>query len=302
MPPKRQGGRRAGQRGRGTTASAGRGRTARRGSRPRGDGHADFVTELREALTLAGSASSIGAPVTHSQLLELIVQTAAHVMHARAASLCLVDDSEQELVFEVVQGEKAEELKKIRVPMGHGIVGLVAQTGEPIAISDARSDTRHASDVAQRVGYAPGSIVAVPLVYGDRVTGVLELLDKEDGSSFGPADMEALGLFANQAAIAIQQSRTHTSLAVMLMDVIWSLGTLSPERRLRLADGARAFATDLEQGMYGRALELARLVREIVHAGPRQAAACRRMLEAFADYLRHRPTASLTLREGRPRL
>jgi GAF domain-containing protein len=287
MPtPKRRGRARAPARGR---TGATRGRDAR------------FVADLREALTVAGTAGTIGAPVTHSQLLELIVQTAAHVMRARAASLCLVDDAGQELVFEVVHGDKAEEVRKIRVPVGKGIVGLVAQTGEPIAISDAQSDARHASDVARRVGYVPGSIVAVPLFYEDRVIGVLELLDKHDGASFDAADMEALGLFANQAAIAIQQSRAHDSLAVMLMDVIWSLGAVSPERRLRLADGARAFAKDLEDGTYGRALELARLVHEIVQAGPRQTTACRRMLEAFAEYLRRRPTAALTLRERPPR-
>jgi GAF domain-containing protein len=273
---------------------------SRRPAPKRRDRHAAFVNDLREALTLAGTAGTINAPVTHSQLLELIVQTAAHVMGAKAASLCLLDDGGRELVFEVVQGEKAEELKKIRVPVGHGIVGLVAQTGEPIAISDASSDARHASDVAHRVGYVPQSIVAVPLFYEERVIGVLELLDKEDGGPFDAADMQAVGLFANQAAIAIQQSRAHTSLALLLMDVIWSLGEVSPARRLRLADGARAFAADLERGEYGRALQLAGLVREIVHAGPRQTTACRRMLEAFAEYLRRRPAATLVVRPEPP--
>jgi GAF domain-containing protein len=276
------------QPGGGAPAVAHRRRRAGRGSRDR---HAAFVAELREALTLAGTAGVISAPATHSHLLEMIVQTASHVIRARAASLCLVDETGQELVFEVVQGEKAEQLKKIRVPIGHGIVGLVAQTGEPMAISDAQSDPRHASDVGQRVGYVPRSIVAVPLFYESRVVGVLELLDKEDGGSFGARDIEALGLFANQAAIAIQQSRAHTSLALMLMDAIWSLGELSPPHRLRLADGAREFAADLENGAYGNALELARLVREIVHAGSRPASACRAILEALAEYVRGRPAA-----------
>jgi GAF domain-containing protein len=267
----------------------GQGKRASSGGGPRA---AAFVSELREALTLAGTAGVVAAPVTHAHLLEMIVQTASRVIRARAASLCLVDEKGQELVFEVVQGEKAEELRKIRVPLGHGIVGLVAQTGEPIAISDAQSDPRHASDVARRIGHTPRSIVAVPLFFEDRVVGVLELLDKLDGGSFGAGDIEALGLFANQAAIAIQQSRSHTSLALMLMDAIWSVADLPPERRLRLSDGARAFARDLEDGPYGRALELARLVREIVHAGPRAAAACRDVLEAFAEYVRRRPTSS----------
>jgi putative methionine-R-sulfoxide reductase with GAF domain len=256
---------------------------------------AAFVSELREALTLAGTAGVISAPVTHSHLLEMIVQTASHVIRARAASLCLVDDSGQELVFEVVQGEKAEELRKIHVPIGHGIVGLVAQTAEPIAISDASSDPRHASEFGARVGYIPRSIVAVPLLYEDRVVGVLELLDKEGGPSFDANDIEALGLFANLAAIAIQQSRAHTSLALMLMDAIWSLGDLPADRRLKLSDGARSFATDLQGATYGRALELAELVREIVHSGPRPASACRTILEAFADYVRQRPSVPPSL-------
>jgi signal transduction protein with GAF and PtsI domain len=70
------------------------------------------------------------------------------------------------------QGEKAEHLKTIRVPIGHGIVSLVAQTGEPMAISDVQSDPRHATDVGQRVGYVSRSIVAVPLFYESRVVGV----------------------------------------------------------------------------------------------------------------------------------
>jgi GAF domain-containing protein len=230
------------------TKRAKRKRSPARAAGDRRKRDAAFVSELREALTLAGTAGVISSPVTHSHLLELIVETASRVIQARAASLCLVDDTGRELVFEVVQGEKAEELRKIRVPIGHGIVGLVAQTGEPLAISNASSDPRHAAEVGARVGYVPQSIVAVPLVYEDRVVGVLELLDKVGEASFDANDIEALALFANLAAIAIQQSRAQASMALMLMDAIWSLSDLPAGRRLELSDGARAFAAELEDG------------------------------------------------------
>jgi signal transduction protein with GAF and PtsI domain len=134
-----------------------------------------LIQELADTLSVAASAGVIAAPVTHSQLLEMIVRTASHVIAARAASLCLLDEARQELVFEVVLGEKAEELRKIRVPIGHGIAGLVAMTGQPMAISDVQEDPRHASDIARRIGCMPRSIIAVPLFYADRIIGVLEL-------------------------------------------------------------------------------------------------------------------------------
>ena len=139
---------------------------------------------FRDALTLAATAGTIGSPVTHARLLEMIVETAAHVISARSAALFLLDDEAHELVFEVALGTKAEEAKKYRIPLGHGIAGLVAVSGQPMAISDAQSDPRLAADVAEGIGYIPQSILCMPLFYGDRIIGAIELLDKEGASSF----------------------------------------------------------------------------------------------------------------------
>jgi GAF domain-containing protein len=106
----------------------------------------EFVVELREALIASAAAGVIAAPVTHSRLLELIVETAAQVIAANAASLFLIDEDTEELVFAVALGGKAEEVKNLRIPLGHGIAGLVAASGQPMAISDAQSDPRQASD------------------------------------------------------------------------------------------------------------------------------------------------------------
>jgi GAF domain-containing protein len=239
-------------------------------------------------MSLAASANVIAAPVAHSQLLEMIVRTASQVIDARAASLCLLDESSQELVFEVVQGEKSEELRKIRVPVGHGIAGLVAATGQAMATSDVRSDPRHAADVAHRIGYMPESILAVPLFYADRVIGVLELLDKNGQQSFGAADMEILGLFANLAAIAIQQSRAQTSVTSMLMQMISGFSPLAPGRQRQLEKAAAAVAQEVDDPAHRHAMEISGLIHEIVHYGNSESAACRALLESFAGYLRSR--------------
>jgi GAF domain-containing protein len=249
-----------------------------------------LAEDLREAMTLAAAAGTIASPVAHSRLLEMIVETAAHVISARAASLFLIDEEAQELVFEVALGSKAEEVKKFRVPLGHGIAGLVAVSGQPMAVSDAEKDPRQAADIAQSVGYTPESILCVPLFYEDRIIGVLELLDKEGAPSFSATDMEDLGLFANQAAVAIEQSRTTRNLAALLGEVLESLGETADGQRQELRERTRAFAEGLEGDVpFNRALDLAQLVQEIAYQGENELRGCQAILRGFAEYLRSRP-------------
>ena len=126
-----------------------------------------LAARLREALAKAATARTIAAPATHSNLLQGIVETAAGVISARAAALFLVDEATQDLRFEVALGERAEEVKDIRVPLGHGIAGGVALSGQPIAVSDVQQDPRWAAEIGERVGYMPESILCVPLFYED---------------------------------------------------------------------------------------------------------------------------------------
>jgi GAF domain-containing protein len=217
----------------------------------------------------------------------MVVETAAQVIGARAASLFLIDETTQELVFEVALGQKADAVKHFRVPLGRGVAGLVAATGQPMAISDAQRDERHASEIAASVGYLPETILCVPLVSQDEVIGVLELLDKLHAPAFGPADMDALSHFADQAAVAIQQSRTQRKLVGLLGEVLASLGGESDDRRQAIRSQFAAFAADIEgDPTYERALELAQLVREIAQSGSAGLELCHSILTSVATYTR----------------
>jgi GAF domain-containing protein len=216
-----------------------------------------------EVLRTAVIGAEVAAPATHERLLEMIVETAASVISARAGALFLVDEEQGDLVFQAAYGGRAEDVKQFRVPLGHGIAGGVALSGLPIAVSSASTDPRWAKDIGSSVDYAPDSIACVPLFYEDRVIGALELLDKEGAQSFTPADLHTLGLFANQAAVTIEQSL--------------------------LREGARALLADDDDPAFRAALELAELVREIAQAGERELEACREILRSFAEYLRSRP-------------
>ncbi|HZO24942.1 MAG TPA: hypothetical protein VFH48_03000 [Chloroflexota bacterium] len=122
---------------------------------------------------------------------------------------------------------------------------------------------------------------------------MLELLDKEGGSHFSPEDMEALGLFANQAAVAIEQSRTHGRMESLVANFVQSLGGIPEHQRLTLAERAASFASDVSNDpQYLRSLELARLVQEIVAQRDRATDACQGILESFAAFLRSRPATA----------
>ena len=258
-----------------------------------------FGEELRDTLALAATAGTIAAPVTHTRLLEMIVETAADVINARAASLFLIDRATEELVFEVALGEKADEVKKFRVPLGKGLAGLVAMTGQPMAIADTEQDNRDADDIAQAIGYKPKNMLCVPLFYQDEVIGVIELLDKEGAPSFSPTDMESLGLFATQAAVAIEQSRTQRNLAAMLSSLLESYSGVPEYRRKSLEDRARTFVDGMEEdSTYQRSLELARLIQEISRRGERELQACEAILKSFAEYLRSQPASASELGWG----
>ena len=152
------------------------------------------------------------APGRTLRLLESIVASAAQAIGARYGSLFLIDEDTQELVFEVSLRERLEDLRSFRLPLGQGIAGLVAVTAQPIAVSDVRSDPRHAADIAEQTGYTPTSMLCVPLQHGERVIGVLQLLDKtDDTDTFSMSDMQALGSFADRAAQTIEESRRHQS-------------------------------------------------------------------------------------------
>lgn len=249
------------------------------------------TVELRDALMLAASTGIIASPVAHNELLQMIIETAARLTQAEVAFLFMIDRNTNELVMEVGYGQDVQGVQKLRVPLGRGITGMVALTGEPVGVADTSGDARLASDAAQALGFIPRAIICIPLFYEHRIVGVLELMDKNGQNLFAQTDMDILTLFANQAAVAIEQSRTHRNMTAIVGEVITSLGGLPERRKQKLQQAASAFAATVEDDVdYQEALELAELVREIAWYGDAEFKTCKTLLQGFADYLQTRRT------------
>lgn len=247
---------------------------------------------LHDAFILAITTRTIVAPSSYRYLLEVIVDTATKVIAANAGSLFLIDQEAQELVFEVAIGGEAEEVKELRLPLGHGIAGLVALTGQPMAVSDAADNPLQASDIARTVGYIPHSIICVPLYYREHIIGVLELLDKQGAEAFTEDDVNLLGIFAHQAGVAIEQSRTYQHLTSLFAEAIHIPSPVAglEEQRAQLQAQARAFMERIESedSDFKFALSMASLIQEIAGGGEREKKLCQDILGHFASYIRFR--------------
>ena len=161
------------------------------------------MTDLRAAV----AAGVMGSEESYRALLQATVEVARAIFKAKASSVFLLDEETDELVFEAVAGEGAETLVGQRFPSSTGVAGWVLVTGEPLVVDDLTTDTRFSREAAESTGYVPRGLMAVPLLADETVLGVLEVLDRPQDSAFTLAEMNVLGLFANQAAIALELLR-----------------------------------------------------------------------------------------------
>ena len=171
---------------------------------------------MESHLHAAAAAGVLGTERAHQQLLQSIVEVARAIFGARASSILLLDEETEELVFEAVSGEGEQTLTGRRFPAATGIAGWVLATRQPMVIEDVTQDPRFAKDVAEQTGYIPKGLMAVPLLHDERALGVLEVLDRPQRAEFSLVEMDLLGLFANQAAIALDLlRRARTAEAVL---------------------------------------------------------------------------------------
>ncbi|HEY6605819.1 MAG TPA: GAF domain-containing protein [Gaiellaceae bacterium] len=154
-------------------------------------------------LHAAVAAGVLGTEESHRDLLHSIVIVARAIFRAKASSILLLDEETDELVFEAAADEASETLIGRRFPSSTGIAGFVLVSRQPLVIEDVVADPRFSRETAESTGFVPKGLMAVPLLHEERALGVLEVLDRPQDSRFTLAEMELLGLFANQAAIAL---------------------------------------------------------------------------------------------------
>jgi PAS domain S-box-containing protein len=158
---------------------------------------ADELDALRTTM------ADITAELELSTLLQAIVERATGLVDATGGQLGLYDRASQEIQI-VVSHNLDKDYVGTRHALGEGAMGLVAESGEPLIIRDYQVWERSAPQYA---GIPIHAVLAAPLKVGKRLVGVITLATTDAGRRFDAADLHLLTLFAQQAAIAIENAR-----------------------------------------------------------------------------------------------
>jgi len=141
------------------------------------------------------------------QLLILIMQESETTVNAEASCITLHDPDSGQLHIEFAIGEASEEVRRVALSMGQGVLGTVAATGKTLRVDDVKLDSRFDASVDRKSGFVTKSLLATPIQWRGKLLGVLEVVNKRDGSFFNDNDERLLEIVANQAAIAVENSR-----------------------------------------------------------------------------------------------
>ena len=206
----------------------------------------ELSRERRIGVALREVGLALGTTLDLDQLLELILQKINDAVEADRATLYLLDDRKGELISRIVQGD---EVRSIRLKVGQGIAGHVAQTSKALLVNDPYNDPRFNPEWDMTSGYRTRSILAVPMKnHLGRTIGVIQVLNKKSGL-FTDHDAVILAALATQAAISIDNSRLFLSVTQKNTELL----EIKEQLEHRVRDLKLLF--DLESAM-GRAASL----------------------------------------------
>ncbi len=175
---------------------------------------------LGELATLATALAETVAPSALLDGTRSVTAVALMYFAAAACSVAVVDDDAEELIYVAASGAGADSVADVRLPIGRGIAGWVAQSGQPIAVSDLSGDTRFARDIAESTSYVPTALLVVPIEADDRLLGVLSVLDRDETRPGAAGDLQAAAQFADLAAAAIQATTAFADAGRVLLQAL----------------------------------------------------------------------------------
>ncbi|MCC7449997.1 MAG: GAF domain-containing protein [Anaerolineae bacterium] len=208
-------------------------------------------------------------------LLKTITESAVEMLRGEAGSLLLKDDASDDLIFRLAIGGGGSNLVGSRIPAGSGIAGTVVQTAKHIIVNNTRQDKRWFGEVQeeqepQDKPFETRAILAVPLATRAGVIGVLEIINKQDGTGFGDDDVNLLTAFAGQAAIAIENARLFQMTDQALAERVQQLDNMQriDQELNRTLDFQRVVDLTIDNAMRESGADAGMLA--LVHAEPPQ--------------------------------
>lgn len=205
----------------------------------------------RQLTTLHDVTRQLTSTLEPEPLLRSILDSAVEILNCEAGSLLMVDPQTDELIFKVVVGPVATDLIEHRMPFDQGVVGQAVVSQRPVIVNDVSKFSGWFAQADMQTGFITRALLAIPLMVKNRVIGVIEVINKKDGTFFSRDDEDLLSAFAAQAAVALENARLYTLTDQALAERVEELSVMQRiDRELNTSlDATQAMQTTLEWAM-----------------------------------------------------
>ena len=164
--------------------------------------------KVSRLMVLYQVGKEVSSSLSLENLLKRVMDVALKVMEAETSSLWLIDSESKELVCRAAQGLEKERIGKVRLSLGEGITGWVANEGQPQRVADLERDPRYKNPLGRKESSLKNQL-SVPLKVKGKIIGVLNVFNKVGGEEFNEDDTGLLSLLASQVAISLENSRLY---------------------------------------------------------------------------------------------
>lgn len=187
----------------------------------------DLIRE--HLLKLLEFSKLLNSTLDINEIRERAILASMELVNCEAGSLLLYDDEKEELYFDVALGERAHRIKTIRLKLGQGIAGWVAQHRKPEIINDVQNDPRFFRGADKKSGFITKNMICLPVMSKDKLLGVLQAINKKEGL-FTEYDLELLLALSSQIAVSIENAKLYEELKETLYAIILSLADTIEKR------------------------------------------------------------------------
>jgi two-component system, NtrC family, sensor histidine kinase HydH len=154
-------------------------------------------------------SSLINSSLETQEALNNALMSVEQALNAEVSSIFEVDQVQGELFIRLARGPGSHKIKALRLKIGEGIAGWVAQAEKPLICPDPYADPRFSRHFDDESGFRTRSILCVPLKSRDRLMGVVEVINKKEGKSFTAEDLEILTMLGNMIGPALENAHLY---------------------------------------------------------------------------------------------
>jgi len=185
-----------------------------------------LIEHLKELLEFS---AIINSSLEIEEIRKRAALAVMNLVNCEAASLLLFDETKEELYFDVALGEKAHKIKTIRLKLGQGIAGWVAEKKQAVIINDVQGDPRFFRGGDEKSGFITKTMLCLPVMVKDRLLGVIQAINKRE-ALFDEYDLELLRALSSQVAVAIENARLYEELKETFYEIVFALADTIEKR------------------------------------------------------------------------